>query len=140
MNSKPRPDCVPDAGTVLNGSSEPLGHPVALECPEVKRYGSSIGAACQTCKKDPDIVSSCFIVHGRMFLANGSPTYRIWRIGTDRVLGVHDDIVPEAIAINLTWESAAFGDFYVCPFTRQKDGAMQFVCVESASKIIFKKW
>ena len=139
MNSKPRPDCVPDVELY---SMDLASHSVTRlpSSAEVKRYGSSIGAACQTCKKDPDIVSSCFIVHGRMFLANGSPTYRIWRIGTDRVLGVHDDIVPEAIAINLTWESAAFGDFYVCPFTRQKDGAMQFVCVESASKIIFKKW
>jgi hypothetical protein len=139
MNSKPRPDCVSDAGLY----SMDLTSQSVTRLPssaEIKRYGSSIGAGCQTCKKDPDIVGSCFTVHGRLFLANGSPSYRIWRIGTHRIFGVHDSIVPEAIALNLTWENAAFGDFYVCPFTGQRDGEMQFVCVESASKIIFQKW
>jgi hypothetical protein len=139
INSKPRPDCISDVGLY---SIDLAGQSVTRlpSGAEIQRYGSSTGAACQTCKKDPDIVSSCFTVHGRIFLANGSPSYRIWRIGTDRILGVPDSIVPEAIAINLTWENAAFGDFYVCPFTAQKDGEMQYVCVESASKIIFKKW
>lgn len=139
MNSKPRPDCVSDVGLYSMG----LASQSVTRLPssaEMKRYGSSTGAGCQTCKKDPDIVSSCFTVHGRMFLANGSPSYRIWRIGTNRILGVQDSIVPEAIAIDLTWENAAFGDFYVCPFTEQKDGEMQYVCVESARKVIFKKW
>lgn len=107
---------------------------------EFRRNGSSTGSPCQTCKNDPDLVSACFTVHGRISMYNGTPTLRIWKIGTDRKLGVQDFIVPESIATNLTWEKAGYGDFYVCPFTREKPDEMQIVCVESASKVIYKKW
>ncbi|MBZ5643775.1 MAG: hypothetical protein LAO19_13515, partial [Acidobacteriia bacterium] len=118
------------AGTVIHLPSDT----------DTNRFGKSANGPCQTCKADPDIVGACFTVHGRLGLYNGTPSYRIWRIGTDRMLGVHTEIVPEAVASRLTWENAAFGDFYVCPFTREKPGEMQFVCVESASRIIYKKW
>jgi len=33
----------------------------------------------------------------------------------------------------------AYGDFYVCPFTREKPGEMQRVCIESASRVRYKR-
>jgi hypothetical protein len=32
-----------------------------------------------------------------------------------------------------------YADFVVCPFTREKRGEMQMVCVESASKLVVKR-
>jgi hypothetical protein len=75
-----------------------------------------------------------------MGVYNGGTPYHIWRIGTDRMLGVRDSIVPESLATSLTWGNAAFGDFYVCPFTKELPDAMQFVCVESARNIVYRKW
>jgi len=40
------------------------------------------------CRLSPVVVSACFAVHGRLLLYNGSPAFRIWRIGTKRMLGV----------------------------------------------------
>lgn len=139
MYSRSLPNCVPDDALYSVNLERETVKRLSPEA-RISRYGSSVGAQCQTCKGDPDIVGACFTVHGRMAVYNGGPAYRIWRIGTDRILGLQDDIVPESIAANLTRENAAFGDFYVCPFTKQKPGEMQFICVESASKIIFGKW
>ncbi|MFZ0521143.1 MAG: hypothetical protein WAL95_08980 [Candidatus Acidiferrales bacterium] len=139
-NGHPLPNCVEDAR--LYSFESTTGSVARWPADvEVKQHGVSAGAACQTCKSDPDIAGACFTVRGRMTLYNGGTPYHIWRIGTDRMLGVRDSIVPESLATNLTWENAAFGDFYVCPFTREREGAMQFVCVESAKKVVYRrKW
>lgn len=33
-----------------------------------------------------------------------------------------------------------FGDYEVCPLTKQRVGEMQMVCVESASRLVLKNW
>src|SRR5271165_2120409 len=38
--------------------------------------------------KTPENAALCYWTHGRLSVANGNPTYRIWRIGTHRMLGV----------------------------------------------------
>ena len=134
-----RPNCVSEEGLYSVGLSDGSIKHLAADA-DIKQHGGSSGGPCQTCEKDPDLAGACFTVHGRMAMYNGTPTYRIWRIGTDRILGVHDFIVPESIASNLTGDNVAFGDFYVCPFTLQKPGEMQIVCVESASEVIYKNW
>jgi len=105
---------------------------------EIKGHGDSVGGQCLTCKADPDLVGACFTVHGRMALYNGSFNYRIWRIGTERLLGVRDDVVPDTLAANLGWDDVAFGDFYVCPLTRNRPEHMQMICVESVSNVTHK--
>jgi hypothetical protein len=77
----------------------------------------------------------CFTVHGRLQAWNGNPTFRIWRIGTRRVLGVHDEALPPVLL--RAFGADAFGkrvtaDFKVCPLTRQRKGRMQMVCVAGA--------
>ena len=96
------------------------------------------------CKGNSKLVGDCFTVHGRMREGNGSPPIRIWRIGTDRLLGVgvpgEDDPdvawVPDEIYKKLDDDHQVFADFVVCPLTRQTEDAMQLVCVESATRVV----
>ncbi len=64
---------------------------------------------------------------------------RIWRIGTSRILGVHDDIMPESLTTKMDWDTEAYGDYDVCPFTPERRGEMQMVCIEGAENVIAKK-
>ena len=80
----------------------------------------------------------CFTVHGRLALYNGTPSFRIWQIGTGHILAVpdgppshEDDNLPENVR-RLVWQTAVFGDFRVCPLTPARVGRMQMVRVESA--------
>lgn len=89
------------------------------------------------CKNNPDLVDKCFTVHGRLSVYNGTPGIRIWIIGTKRVLGVvpsEEEIMPKYLSENLTPGIEIYGDYLVCPFTKEKAGVMQEVCIESASK------
>jgi hypothetical protein len=38
--------------------------------------------------KTPENASLCYWTHGRLSMYEGNPTYRIWKIGTRRILGV----------------------------------------------------
>jgi hypothetical protein len=75
----------------------------------------------------------------------------MWIIGTRRLLGVDDfknakDDRPEVPWIPANLESRygpgidVFGDFEVCPLSKEKPGEMQFVCVESATHLVTKDW
>lgn len=98
------------------------------------------------CKGNRELVEACFRVHGRAYFSNGTPSLRIWHLGTRDVLGVtqhaHADDAEEPIAPrNLIdaldgFDHFVYGDFEVCPFTKKKRGEMQMVCVESATKLV----
>ena len=102
------------------------------------------------CKGNPRVVSECFVVHGRATFGNGTPALRIWPIGTKRMLGVaagpiaddeDDPMAPKEMLKFITPEvEGIFGDFEVCPFTPERKGHMRMVCVQSATKIIVKRW
>ena len=88
----------------------------------------------------PPFVDTCFSVHGRMAAYNGAPSYRIWVIGTPRILGVtqrHGCVVPAAIdsLIGIA-DQFVFADFVVRPVTPDEPGVMRLVCVSSASHIV----
>ncbi len=108
-----------------------------------KRYGNVVAPEIRPCKEDPNVMAACFALHGRMFVSNGGPSLRIWRVGTDRILGVFDpenEIIPENLAKRLGgYDVDVYGDFEVCPFTKSRDGEMQMVCVESASHLVTKR-
>jgi hypothetical protein len=97
------------------------------------------------CASSPHLVGACFTFHGTLRPYNGNPTYRIWRAGTKRMVGVlcdEDPIVPANLKsalqedLNASWERDFSGDYEVCPFTQAKPGRMQFVCVEKVSKLV----
>jgi hypothetical protein len=69
---------------------------------------------------------------------NGIPSVRIWEIGTDHILGVlpsEDEIMLVAIKTELGVGTLIYGDYLVCPFTQEKKGHMQMVCIEAAKNL-----
>ncbi len=102
-----------------------------------------------TCRARSDLVGKCFSVHGRLSVYNGTPSIRLWPIGTKRLLGVIDPneasstpgepILPGNIKRKLDWDKDVLGDFEVCPLTKQKPGHMQTVCIQSGNHLIVRK-
>src|SRR5580698_5214283 len=80
------------------------------------------------CKGSPKLVGDCYQVHGRIQAGNGTPMIRIWKIGTNRMLGVpygSEDGNPEVVSLPDVLEKtdilnqAVFADFVVCPLTKE---------------------
>ena len=97
------------------------------------------------CADSPNLAGECFTFRGTLRLSNGNPTYRIWRVGTKRILGVlcdEEPIVPANLESAISEDSKASwnrdftGNYEVCPFTAAKPGWMQFVCVEKVSSLV----
>ena len=92
------------------------------------------------CKGNPALVGKCFTVHGRFRAYNGNPTFRIWPVGTMRLIGVtgpepgDQPIMPENLACGFYCD--VFADFELCPFSESKPEVMQRACVESAANKI----
>lgn len=91
------------------------------------------------CVSHPNRVGECRKVHGRLSAFNGAPTFRVWVIGTKRVLGISDrdaspsfEKLPASLRKEVSFEHSVIGDFLFCPFSAEKPGVMQFGCVESA--------
>jgi len=67
--------------------------------------GAALAADYASCRASPNLVGACFSVHGRLFVANGTPSVRILRLGTNRILGVldrqlqaeSDEVTPDAV-------------------------------------------
>ena len=101
--------------------------------------------------KTPENAASCYWTHGRLNFYNGAPSYRIWKIGTKRILGVYggaltypprtdkDSQLPEFPSeIDKVFrppDNAVYADFQICPLEPERKGEMQAVCIESASNI-----
>ena len=94
------------------------------------------GPARQPCQGNPNLVGGCVLVHGRLRAYNGNPTFRIWPVGTKRLLGVtgahpgEGPIMPGDLGAS--FHRDIYADFAVCPFTKEVPGVMQRVCIESA--------
>ena len=103
----------------------------------------------QTCRSRQDVVGRCFNVHGRLSVYNGTPSIRLWPIGTKRLLGIIDPndvsnapgptILPLDIKNKLDWDKDVVGDFVICPLTRQQTGRMQTICIESTKNLIVRQ-
>jgi len=94
------------------------------------------------CRDDPDLVGPCFQLHGKLFVANGTPSARILRLGTKRILGVSEfykGYMPEALERQLTWDDIVYGDYVLCPFSHEEPGKMQQVCIQSGSGLLLER-
>src|SRR5262252_6452678 len=106
---------------------------------------SRINREPQTCRSRADVVGKCFKVHGRLSVYNGTPSIRLWPVGTKRLLGIIDpqdishapgpSIIPASIMGQLNGDKEIFGDYLVCPLTRSEPGRMQTVCIESGKNL-----
>jgi len=105
--------------------------------------------------KTPENAASCYWTHGRLAFYNGNPPYRLWKIGTKRVLGIfsgpsiwpphdqRDQFNPELPA-NLERvfrppNNRIFADFEVCPLDPERPGWMQDACIESTKNIFVQE-
>ena len=141
-----RTNCV--AATQLYALHEQSRMPTPISnAVSIKRYGKVARSPSQGCQSDPDLVGACFTVHGRLSAWNGNPAFRIWGVGTKRYFGITERpfpppenvVIPQSLDGKLDWDVEAYGDFLLCPFTVEKPGHMQMVCVESASLVTFKR-
>ncbi len=90
------------------------------------------------CRGNPELVDKCYKVRGRISINNGTPGLRMWKVGTKRMLGIvppEGEIIPMNLQKLIKWGTEIFGNYEVCPFSKEKAGYMQFVCVESASNL-----
>jgi hypothetical protein len=86
----------------------------------------------------PENTKSCYWTHGRLSIYNGNPTFRLWKIGTHRLLGIYsgpgfgpfdaglneeDDLeLPANLKRYDFTKATVFGDFEVCPLATEKEG------------------
>ena len=98
----------------------------------------------RSCRTSPNLVGACFVVHGRLFVANGTPRIRISLVGANRILSVldrqaqaeSDEVIPTAVKVLLTSNPSfvdVYGDYEVCPFEKDTAGSIRAVCIERAS-------
>lgn len=103
----------------------------------------------KSCRARSDLVGRCFNVRGRLSVYNGTPSIRLWPVGSKRLLGVLDpedvsgelgpSTIPASVRRQLDWDKEIFGDFLVCPLTRSKPGRMQTICIESGKNLIVRQ-
>jgi hypothetical protein len=56
-----------------------------------------------------------------------------------RIDDADDPIRPRNLKFN-SLDDDIYGDFEVCPFTPERKGEMQLVCIESASHVVVKHY
>jgi hypothetical protein len=91
-------------------------------------------------------VGKPFRVHGRLSVYNGNPSCRIWIVGTNRILGIHEieeePLMPPGLLQILKEDindRLIYADFVVSPLTSFREGVMQIVKVESTENVIVTK-
>ncbi len=107
--------------------------------------------------KTPENAATCYWTHGRITVGNGNPSFRMWKIGTKRLLGIfsgpsvsHDRLSPDQehpelpAIVEQIWKPRLgvfplYGDFEVCPLAPEHPGAMRPVCVESAKNLFVEQ-
>jgi hypothetical protein len=84
---------------------------------------------------------STFTFRGRLSLWNGNPAFRIWPLGTTRLLGIRG-VCLSALELG-TWnpyhDHELWADFTVSAVTPQEPGVMQFVCIRSIKAPFLRK-
>lgn len=90
------------------------------------------------CKENPAVVAACYSIRGRIAAYNGTPSLRIWPVGSTRLLGVlpsEHEIVPDNVRGMVSFKQSVYANLEVCPFTPAHSRTMQFVCIESATNV-----
>lgn len=108
----------------------------------VVAIGLMISLVLDAAKAESPLVGRCFWIHGRLEQSNGTPSLRIWKVGTKRLLGVFDcayrDESEKALPANVKAVAGRFagvptlGNYKVCPLTKPEQGRMQMVCIKKA--------
>jgi hypothetical protein len=94
------------------------------------------------CAHDSRVVEPCYNVHGRLAFYMNMRAY-LGVPETKRRLGIVFSSVPldspyiwpSIIDKTLTPDNEIWADYRVCPFTPQKPGVMQMVCIDAVSNM-----
>ena len=106
--------------------------------------------------KTPVNAASCHWTHGRLGVYNGNPSFRVWRIGNTKIVGIHsgpgaqrrdpeDGEHPELpsnierLVDGMVTGHRIFADFEICPLAPERRGEMQFGCIESGKNMVLEK-
>jgi len=101
--------------------------------------GKRVEAASSQNQRRPEY--PCFKHHGRLVsMSSGSPSLRIWLIGTKRIVGLEDSTIPPGIEPYLSATSpeysAIYGDFELCPIEPDKPGHMRRTRLVKAENLV----
>lgn len=116
-------------------SAAASAHPLPAPLEQARVAALPLG---RTCRTNPNRVGPCFATRGRIRVYNGSLIFRLWRIGTKRLVAIvpdEDPIMPEAVKQEIEFSADVFGNFVLCPFTAEAPGVMQLACIASASDV-----
>jgi hypothetical protein len=104
-------------------------------------------SAVDRCRRT-EVQAPCFIVRARLGVANGTPSFRLSRLGSRRILGVFGadgdaaspDVLPPSVMALAAPPTpgtlrTVVGDFRVCPPAQPRAGWMQPVCIASAARL-----
>ena len=85
--------------------------------------------------------NQAFRLHGRLSAYEGNPRYRIWIIGTKRILGVpggdqKPPAMPQKLEALMSGLTDIYADFHVTPLTEYQKGVMQWVRIDSVENVV----
>src|SRR5687768_3864083 len=94
------------------------------------------------CKTSPKVVGKCMTFYGPLAVYSGSPSLRIWPVGTKQLYGLRGTGAdPETVAlpeklreILATNPREVNGKWEVCPLEAERANQLRSVCLESASE------
>jgi hypothetical protein len=99
--------------------------------------------------KTPSNAATCYWTHGRLRAYNGTPAFRLWKIGTRRLLGIYSgpgnmpaldnenpEFPPDVQRLLRPFDNQIFADFEVCPLEPEYPGKIQAACIESAKHMV----
>jgi hypothetical protein len=106
--------------------------------------------------KTAENTASCYWTHGRLQEYEGTPAYRLWKIGTHHLFGIYSgastwrrnrfaidnedtEFPPNVRKLIRSGSVQVFGDFEVCPLEPERSGFMQAACIQSAKKLFLQK-
>jgi len=106
--------------------------------------------------KTPENAATCYWTRGRLEEYEGTPAYRLWRIGTSHLLGIYSgpslwrgnrlaidnedpEFPPNIRKLIQSGLVQVFGTFEVCPLEPERPGSMQAACIESAKNLFVRK-
>ena len=95
--------------------------------------------AANSCLGADKFVGPCYEVRGRLSYWNGTPSTRIWIVGTHRILGIptEDSELPANVKELLkSFDDQIYANYSVCPLTKERGGEMRMVWVRSARNVV----
>ena len=92
-----------------------------------------------SCLASDKFVGPRYEVRGRLSYWNGTPSTRIWIVGTHRILGVpseDSELPPKVKNLLRGFEDQVYANYTVCPLTKERHGEMRMVLVKSARNVV----